>query len=100
MLAELDFLLMTRIGSEAESRFLDQVGAGVYRLESFAEADIRECADLVRRYSDMEIGLADASVVVLASRYRTTRVLTLDERHFRAIRPMRGNAFKLLPADA
>ncbi len=47
------------------------------------------------------IGLADASVVVLAERYGTYDILTLDERHFRAMRPLTGRrSFRLLPADA
>ena len=46
------------------------------------------------------IGLADASIVVLANRYDTDRVLTLDERHFRALRTLDGKPFTLLPADA
>jgi uncharacterized protein len=39
-------------------------------------------------------------LVVLAERYGTTRILTLDERHFRAIKPLHADAFTLLPADA
>ena len=54
---------------------------------------------MVDRYQEMRIGLTDASLVVLAARYATTRLLTLDERHFRAIRPLRGDAFTILPAD-
>jgi len=36
---------------------------------------------------------------VLAARHRTTEVLSLDERHLRAVRPLDGGAFRLLPAD-
>jgi hypothetical protein len=31
---------------------------------------------------------------------RTTRLRTLDERHFRAMQPLWGASFELLPADA
>lgn len=51
------------------------------------------------RYANLEIGLADASVVVLAQRHRTREVLTLDERHFRTLRDVDGRRFRLLPAD-
>lgn len=47
----------------------------------------------------MRIGLADASLVILAARYGTTRLLTFDEKHFRVIRPLQADAFTLLPAD-
>jgi predicted nucleic acid-binding protein len=54
---------------------------------------LAELDDLLR------IGLADASVAVIAAAARTTRLLTLDERHFRPMRPLWGDAFTLLPAD-
>ena len=47
----------------------------------------------------MRIGLADASLVILAARYRTTLLLTPDERHFRAIKPLHADAVTILPAD-
>jgi predicted nucleic acid-binding protein len=56
--------------------------------------------DIVARYRDLRIGLADASLVILAERHRTRRILTFDERAFRAIAPLQGGAFTLLPADA
>jgi hypothetical protein len=48
-------------------------------------------------------GITKAELVrrVLAARLQTTRVATLDERHFRALGPLTGEAaFTLLPADA
>ncbi len=53
----------------------------------------------MRRYSNLAIGLADASIVVLAQRHGTRDVLTLDERHFRALRVSGGKRFRVLPAD-
>lgn len=45
-----------------------------------------EAAQIIELYADLGIGLADTSVVVLANRYDTLDVLTLDERHFRVLR--------------
>ena len=53
-----------------------------------------------RRYVDLNLGLADLSVAVIAQRLGTRRILTFDERHFRAVRPLQGGVFTLLPADA
>ncbi|MGZ6617244.1 MAG: type II toxin-antitoxin system VapC family toxin, partial [Solirubrobacteraceae bacterium] len=55
--------------------------------------------DLDRRYAELNLGLADLSVAVLAHRLGTERILTFDERHFRAVRPIQGGVFTLLPAD-
>ena len=52
---------------------------------------------MIERYRDQAIGVADASIVVLADRYRTREVLTLDHRHFGVLRPLSGGRFKLLP---
>jgi len=47
----------------------------------------------------MDVGLADLSVVVLAERWSTRRLLTFDDRHFRTLRPLGGGLFTLLPVD-
>jgi len=52
---------------------------------------------VVDRYRDQSIGVADASLVVLADHYRTRELLTLDHRHFDVLRPLSGGRFKLLP---
>jgi predicted nucleic acid-binding protein len=100
VLAELDYLLATRVSVDAERALLAEVGRGVYRLETFETADITAAERVIGRYSDLGIGLADASLVVLAARYGIRELLTLDERHFRAVRGPGGRPFRLLPADA
>jgi uncharacterized protein len=62
--------------------------------------DVAVAQDVIARHRDLKIGLADASLVVLADRYETSRILTFDERHFRALRPRHAKSFLLLPADA
>ena len=100
VLAELDYLLATRVSRQAELVLLGEVVDGAYRLEPFGPEDVERAARLIERYGDLSIGLADASLVLLADRARTDRVLTLDERHFRALRTGRGRPFTVLPADA
>lgn len=100
VLAELDYLVTARVGSRATRDLLEDVGQGAYELASIEPADVAQAASVIDRYHDLGIGLADASIVVLADRYGTDRVLTLDERHFRALRTLDGKPFTLLPADA
>lgn len=99
VLAELDYMLLQRAGVKAETELLREVAAGVFKLAEFDSRNVAQAADLVERYADLRIGIADASIVVLAEKYGTTRVLTLDERHFRAMRPLHADAFTILPAD-
>jgi predicted nucleic acid-binding protein len=100
VLAELDYLLATRVGVSAELALLDEVSSGAYELASFGPADVAEARQVLDAYRDLEPGLADASIVVLAERLDADTVLTLDERRFRALRRSSGRAFRLLPADA
>jgi hypothetical protein len=100
VLAELDYHLLKLLGVDAELHFLADVAAGVFELATFTRNDIARAVPVLTKYRDLRVGLADASLVVLAERYDTTRILTLDERHFRAIRPLHADAFTLLPADA
>jgi uncharacterized protein len=95
VLAELDYLLLTRVGVQAERALLEDVAAGAYELVPFGA----EAAALIDDHREPRIGLADASIAVIAARSRTTRLLTLDARHFRPVRPLWGEAFTLLPGD-
>ena len=100
VLAELDYLVSTRVSFHAATALLDQVAAGAYRLEPMGAGDIARAAEIINQYRALEIGLADASLVVLAERHQIHDVLTLDERHFRAIDGPGRRPFRLLPADA
>jgi uncharacterized protein len=97
VLAELDYLLMRHVGAEAQSALLDDVARGAYRLEPFSADDVARAAEVMRRFADLNVGLADASLVVLAERYGVSRVLTLDVRHFEALRIGTRKRFTLLP---
>lgn len=99
VLAELDYLLSTRVSAAAASALLAQVADGVYRLEPMDAGDIARAREVIERYRDLELGLADASLVVLAERHDTVEILTLDERHFRAVPGSRGRPFRIRPAD-
>lgn len=100
VLAELDYLLSTRVSAQVARAFLDEVAGGAYQLEPFSADDIASALAVLERYSSLDLGLADASLLVLADRHDATDILTLDERHFRALSGPRGKPFRLLPADA
>jgi len=100
VLAELDYLLVTRVGGDAQLALLEAVARETYRLAQFSVVDVSKARRIMVQYGDLRISLADASNVVLANRYDTLDVLTLDERHFRVLRGPGGHPFRVLPADA
>lgn len=95
--AETTFMVARNQGRIVESRFL----------ASLTEMDVRapeaedwpRIADLVRQYANFPLGGTDASVVALAERLRTDIVITLDRRHFSAIKPLHAERLQLLPGD-
>jgi predicted nucleic acid-binding protein len=99
VLAELDYLLRTRVGGDAQRALLGEVARGAYRLEPFAAGDVDVARAVMERWPAMDLDVADASIVVLAYRYDARDVLTLDERRFRRLRRAGGRAFRVLPAD-
>ena len=99
LLAEIDYLLTTRLGTDAALDFLDSVATGAFTLVDLSPEGRAHCRELVRQYRGLPLGLADASVVATAERLRIQRVFTVDERHFRAIQPRGLGHFVLLPAD-
>lgn len=98
VLAELDYLLATRVGADAQHALLEEVARGAYRLELFTAEDVASAAAILGRYRDLGVGLADASIVVLAERFGVLDVLTLDRRHFQTLRGPGGRRFRLRPA--
>jgi len=97
--AEADYLILTRLGVDVECAFLDDLATGTFTAEGLSPDELGLARDVARRYRDLELGLADASLVVLAHRHRTRRLVTLDERCFRAVTPLQGGSFRLLPHD-
>lgn len=97
VVAELDYLVATRLGVDAELAVLAELSGGAYHLAEMGPADLEAAAAVVGRYRDQELGVADASLVVLAERHRIRSLLTLDHRHFSVVRPASGGRFKLLP---
>lgn len=99
VLAELDYWCARRLTPDAWLVFLDDLLAGVYRVESPTVADLARCRDLQTRYADLNLGVVDASVIALAERLDEPKIATLDQRHFRAVRPTHVTAFELRPAS-
>jgi len=98
--AEVDYLLGERLGPAPLRAFIDDLASGRFLVECLESDDYAAIAGLERRYADLDPGLADLSIVIMAKRFSTRRIVTFDERHFRAIRPLQGGTFTLLPADA
>ena len=95
VVAEVTYLVGSRMGADTEARFLRALAS--QEIEAPSTEDWSAIADLVERYADFPLGGTDASVAVLAERLGTDVIVTLDRRHFGAVRRADGRAFRLLP---
>jgi uncharacterized protein len=97
VVAELDYLVATRIGVQAELAVLRELAGGAYVLPALDADDLQVCSDVIHKYADQNIGVTDASIAVLAKRYESTSILTLDHRHFGVLKSIDGQAFTIVP---
>ncbi|MDA8315779.1 MAG: PIN domain-containing protein [Actinomycetota bacterium] len=97
VVTEVVHLLESRLGADAEIRFLGDLAAGNLLVEPVAPADWIRIAELVSVYQDLPLGTVDASVVAAAERRKITAVATLDRRHFSVVRPSHALAFEIVP---
>jgi uncharacterized protein len=97
VIAEVTYLIGTRIGWEAEVRFLGDLASGNFVLEPLHPADTVRVAELVARYHDLPLGTIDASVVAAAERLTVAEIATTDRRHFSVVRPHHSDTFELVP---
>ncbi|WP_120004163.1 PIN domain-containing protein [Nesterenkonia muleiensis] len=97
VIAEVDYLLSSRLGPDYAVAALRQLASGAWELAEIGVKELQDIADFAERYSDFPIGAADASNAVLAERYGTDKIATLDHRLFRAIKTPAGRPLGVLP---
>ena len=82
ILAEIAYLLEQRMPTTVD-RLLADLESGAFALES-GEQDLTRIRELVRRYVDLRLGVADAAVIACAER-NGGLVLTFDLRDFSVV---------------
>jgi predicted nucleic acid-binding protein len=80
VLAEAGYMVEVDLGAAVLRQFVTDLDDGFYELDC-GEGDFTRIGELLDRYADMQLGLADACVIACAER-RGKRVLTFDRRDF------------------
>lgn len=101
VVAELDHLVLRQGGAPAARALREDLDRGAYAVEWWPSA-MHDTVAVAQRWESIDLGLTDSSLITLAARGETVSIATLDERHFRATRPLTdgADAFILLPTDA
>lgn len=80
----------------AQQTLLKQVENGALSLLPLAATDVPRMKELMRKYADRPMDLADAALVRVAERERIFTIFTVDRSDFAAYRPL-GRRFKIVP---
>lgn len=78
-------------------RFIRQLERSPLRFEQLRKSDLSRIREILKQYADARLDFVDASIVALAERLRIRRILTVDQREFRIIRPRHCDCSELLP---
>ncbi len=97
VIAESSWLILDRLGADAQAAFLRMVTVSLLRVVDLSGADWSRCVELVEIYADLRLDLMDSSIVAVAERLGVSTVATLNHRDFAVVRPRHLAAFELLP---
>lgn len=99
-LAEASHLMTTRLGTRFAQALVADVADGALAVWNIPQAQIGRIPDLMKRYANLPMDLADASLVLLAEHLGHGRILTTDQRDFGAYRWKSRKPFHNLLAQA
>lgn len=97
VIVEVDWLASGRLQPDAFQSLLTDINELRVHVEELHEADYRRCRELIDKYRDLALGFVDAAVMSIVERLGETKLATLDQRHFRVVRPRHVPSLRLLP---
>jgi predicted nucleic acid-binding protein len=97
VLPELAYMAIRNVGYAPFLSFFRFAIDGKPRLVFPTTEDFSRAADIMDQYSDSKIDFVDCVIVAMAERLNISRILTVDQRDFRMIRPSHIPAFEILP---
>lgn len=105
VMTELDHLVRRSFSFDYATNVCTQIiedfRNGMHQLAQITPEDFATANQVRSDYRGLELDLADTVGVALAAKYRTNRIFTLDQRDFRAIKPLTPafDHFEILPID-
>ena len=91
-------MYMLRAYWQAQDALWEMIDTGAVEILLLGKDDIARLRDLMRKYRDLPMDLANAALVRVAERERLRRIFTLDRRDFQIYRPSRIGRFVVLPS--
>lgn len=95
---EVSYFVSRNLGVEALANFLiDLAETGDFDLVPPEPIDYLRSAEILRKYNDSNIDFVDACIFAMAERFKITKILTVDRRHFSIFKPNHCDSFEILP---
>ena len=94
---EVTYLLHARVGHDAMRRFVQRLIQSPLRFIDLGQDDLPRIYTILDQYADLRLDFVDAAIIALAERLNIQRILTVDQRDFRTVRPKHCAYFELLP---
>jgi uncharacterized protein len=99
VMTEACHLLANRLSPAAAETFIASAARGAFEIFELQPAHLTRIGDLMRKYRQLPMDLADASLVILAEHLGSGRILSTDRRDFGAYRWKDRRPFQNLMAD-
>jgi predicted nucleic acid-binding protein len=91
-------MYLLRGSLQAQRVLWDMVLREVIAILPLTVDDAPRMWELMKKYHDLPMDLADAALVRAAERENIRRIFTIDRRNFSVYRPLGGGRFHILPA--
>lgn len=96
VVTETCYLLQKRVGIDVPKTFIHKISTGELQVFNLKTKHCQRIEELMQKYRDLPMDLADASLVVLAETIKENRILTTDRRDFSVYRWLNNQTFDIL----
>jgi uncharacterized protein len=95
-ITETSYLLAQMVNHTVQRNFLKAICQNAFEVFQIEQNHLERMVELMERYADLPMDLADASLVVLAEHLEHGRILTVDRRDFNTYRWNNNQPFQNL----
>ncbi|MGH7884781.1 MAG: type II toxin-antitoxin system VapC family toxin [Thermodesulfobacteriota bacterium] len=97
---EICYLANKHLGQNVENAFIKSITDGELKVEDLKVDDYHVALYYLKKFSDLNIGFVDSTVISIAKRLQIYDLFTVDRRYFSQIKTKEGKTFNLIPESS
>jgi len=97
IITEACYILNKKFGHNIEIKFLEEIISVNFYFEIIKFPDLARIVEILKKYSNLNIGYVDGAIVAIAERLKINRIITLDRKHFSTLLPLGFDYFEIYP---